>query len=81
MAGKLLKSMHGTQDASKIFQDDYQSYLRQEGAEFSRLCPSLFKISSRGLLGAVHGYDFMVVGEPENLEWFDKVLNQKYTAR
>ena len=81
MAGRLLKSMYGTQDASKIFQDDYQGYLRQEGAEFSRLCPSIFKISSRGLLGAVHGDDFMVVGEPENLKWFDEVLNRRYTAR
>ena len=81
MAGRLLKSMYGTQDASKIFQDDYQGYLRQEGAEFSRLCPSIFKISSRGLLGAVHGDDFMVAGEPENLKWFDEVLNRRYTAR
>eukprot|EP00435_Cladocopium_sp_Y103_P034158 s1161_g8.t1 len=81
MAGRLLKSMYGTQDASKIFQDDYQGHLRKHGAQFSRLCPSLFNIPERGLIGAVHGDDFMVVGEPEQLRWFDKLLNERYTAR
>ena len=81
MAGRLLRSLYGTQDASKIFQDDYQGYLRQHGAEFNRLCPSLFKISARGLLGAVHGDDFMLVGEEADLKWFDEILNKRYTAR
>ena len=79
MMGKLLRSMYGTQDASQIFQKDYQEWLKGNGAEFSALCPAIFKV--KNLIGLVHGDDFLVVGSLEELEWFDKTLNAKYTAR
>ena len=81
MVGKVLRSIYGTQDASKIFQLDYQSWLGKNGATFCALCPSLFKVEDKGLLGLVHGDDFMVTGNKESLKWFDKVLNERYTAR
>ena len=79
MMGKLLRSMYGTQDASQIFQKDYQELLKKEGAAFCALCPAIFKM--KGMIGLVHGDDFLVVGNMEELKWFDKVLNDKYTAR
>ena len=81
MVGRLLRSMYGTQDASKIFQDDYQSWMRDQGAEFCKLCPSLFRFVDRDLLGLVHGDDFLVVGAQPDLQWLDGVLNSRYTAR
>eukprot|EP00435_Cladocopium_sp_Y103_P033093 s1902_g8.t1 len=79
MMGKLLRSMYGTQDASQIFQKDYQSWLKDKGASFSALCPAVFKM--KGMIGLVHGDDFLVVGTMTELTEFDKVLNAKYTAR
>eukprot|EP00435_Cladocopium_sp_Y103_P070140 s53_g34.t1 len=79
MMGKLLRSMYGTQDASQIFQKDYQDWLKSKGAAFSALCPAVFKMG--GMTGLVHGDDFLVVGTMAELKEFDKVLNDKYTAR
>ena len=81
MIGRLERSMYGTQDASHIFQQDYTDYARKEGAEFSALCPAVFKFKDKDLIGLVHGDDFLVVGEYENLCWLDKLLNKRYTAR
>ena len=81
MVGRLLRSMYGTQDASQIFQKDYTSHLEPLGAEFCKLCPAIFRVKEKGLIGLVHGDDFLVDGELEGLKWFDKVLNDKYKAR
>ena len=81
MAGKLLKSMYGTQDASRIFQCDYTELITKEGGEFSALCPAIFKIDKWEVIGLVHGDDFLVVGADESLREVDKMLNSRYTAR
>ena len=81
MLGRLLRSMYGTQDASKIFQDSYTNYLGKHGATFCPLCPSIFRFEQRGLQGVVHGDDFLVLGSGEDLRWLDGILNAKYTAR
>ena len=73
--------MYGTQDASKIFQEDDQEWLKQNGGTFCQLCPARFRFKERGLLGLVHGDDFLVVGEDAQLRWLDGVLNKKYTAK
>ena len=81
MCGRLERSMYGTQDASKIFQEDYTAWLTSQGAEFSKLCPAVFKFEEKGLVGVVHGDDFLVTGSYESLQWLDKILNTKYMAR
>ena len=81
MVGRLLRSMYGTQDASKIFQDDYHKFLETKGATFCKLCPAIYKVEDRDVIGLVHGDDFLVVGADEDLKWLDKVFNEKYTAR
>lgn len=35
----------------------------------------------QGLIGLVHGDDFLVAGEDAGLQWLNKLLNSKYTAR
>lgn len=55
--------------------------MKSKGAEFSSLCPSLFKIPAKQLVGLVHADDFLVIGNKENLKWMDQVLNERYTAR
>jgi len=79
MVGRLLRSMYGTQDASQIFQKDYQCWLKSQGAQFSALCPAVFQV--KNMMGLVHGDDFLLVGSEEELRWFDEILNAKYTAR
>ena len=81
MCGRLLRSMYGTQDASHIFQKDYSNWLCEKGAEFSPLCPALFKIEGMDLCGLVHGDDFMATAADEELMELDKILNTRYTAR
>ena len=81
MVGRLLRSMYGTQDASKIFQMDYQGLMEKEKGEFSKLCPALFRFQERGIIGLVHGDDLLVLAEDDQLTWMDGVLNSKYTAR
>ncbi|CAK9008497.1 unnamed protein product, partial [Durusdinium trenchii] len=81
MVAELMRSMYGTQDASKIFEEDYQGWLKQNGGTFCSLCPAIFRFEERGLLGLVHGDDFLVVGEYAQLRWLDGILNKKYTAK
>ena len=82
MVAKLTRSVYGTQDASKILQEDYQGWLlKQNGGTFCPLCPAIFRFEERGLLGLVHGDDFLVVGEDAQLRWLDGILNKKYTAK
>lgn len=81
MVGLLLRSMYGTQDAARIFQEDYQGWMPQKGAKFCKLCPSLFRVEERQLLGLVHGDDFLAVGPAESLKWLGQVLSERYTAR
>ena len=77
MIGKLCRSMYGTQDASKIFQDDYSQWLIQHGGTFCPLCPALFQFKDRGLGGLVHGDDFLVVGEHKDLMWLDEIFQSE----
>eukprot|EP00913_Durusdinium_trenchii_P009578 g8998.t1 len=81
MVAKLQRSMYGTQGASKIFQEDYRKWLEQHGGTFCPLCPAIFRFKEHGLIGLVHGDDFMVVGSMIQLKWLDNILNQKYTAK
>ncbi|CAJ1391015.1 unnamed protein product [Effrenium voratum] len=67
--------------AKEVFQGDYIGWLKEHGAEFCALCPAIFKIAERRLIGLVHGDDFMVKGNGANLQWLDGVLNTRYTAR
>ena len=81
MVGILRRSMYGTQDAARIFQEDYQQWLKENGAEFSKICPAMYKFKEKDLIGLVHGDDFVAVGTDESLMWLDEVLNKKYKAR
>ena len=81
MIGRLLRSMYGTQDAAHIWEADWQQWLKANGGEFSPLCPALFKVPERGIIGLVHGDDFAAVGSEEDLAWLNGVLNERYTAR
>ena len=81
MVGRLKPSLYGTQDAAKIFQTEYEGWLKKHGAQFSKVCPSIFNIEQQGLIGVVHGDDFLVVGEKSGLKWMDQQLNARYTAR
>lgn len=81
MCGKLNRSMYGTQDASRIFQKDWNQVLANHDFEIGKLCPATFKHKTRNMWGMVHGDDFLVLANDVDLQFMDSVLRSKYKVR
>ena len=79
--GLLLRSMYGTQDASNLWQEDYAGTLAQRGYVPGRSNPAVF-LSHRGdgrML--VHGDDFVLLADDEEIQVVEQLLKSKYTVK
>ena len=85
MVGRLVKSMYGTQDASHLWQLDYVELLCNPegpgGFERGRHNAALFLNKLLDVRMAVHGDDFMVLGDDEGLEHADELLRSRYPTK
>ena len=81
--GRLVKSMHGTRDASHIWQLDYVNLICGELGGFRRGKHSavLFHNLNQYLRMAVCGYDFVCLSDDDGLKHIDSLLKSKYTAK
>ena len=79
--GLLLRSMYGTQDVSNLWQEDYTGTLAQRGYVPCQSNPAVF-LSYRGdgrML--VHGDDFVLLADDEEIQVVEQLLKSKYTVQ
>ena len=65
--GRLLKSLHGTLDAARNWEEEYSSYLESIGFIRGISTPSVFYHESREIRVVAHGDDFTLLGWREQL--------------
>ena len=80
---RLIKSMHGTQEASHIWQLDYVTLICGELRGFRRgkHSASVFQNPNEDVRMAVHGDDFVCLSDDDGLNHIDKILKSKYTTK
>ena len=80
--GRLVKSMYGTQDASRIWQLDQVNLICGEFGSFRRgnYRAALFHNPNQDVRLAVHGDDFLCWSDDDGLKHIDSLLKSKYTA-
>ena len=66
--------MYGTQDASNIWQEDYSELLATGGYKRRVSNGSVFYCEEDDSRVSVHGDDFMVLGDQEAIDRFEKLL-------
>ena len=69
--------MYGTRDAAQNWAAAYTKYLLSLGFEQGRASRCNFQHKSRDIRLTVHGDDFLVVADAEQLEWLDVKLRQQ----
>ena len=73
--------MYGTRAAADGWQQEYSGFLRSIGFRQGAACPCLFINSDRQLAVSVHGDDFTTAGPKCEIDWFEKLLEQKYELK
>ena len=81
--GSLIKSMHGTQDASHIWQLDHVNLICGELGGFRRgkHSAALFHNANEDVRMAVHGDDFVCLSDDDGFKHTDSLHKSKYTAK
>ena len=81
--GRLFKSMHGTQDASHIWQLDYVNLIRGEVGGFrrSKHSAALLHTPNQYVRMAMRGDDFVCLSDDDVVKHIDSLHKSKYTAK
>ena len=69
MCGRLLKSLYGTRDAARNWEEEYSTYLQSIGFLRGVSSPSVFYHPTREVRVVVHGDDFTFLGWRGQLLW------------
>eukprot|EP00971_Amphidinium_carterae_P039032 767280-Amphidinium_carterae.1 len=78
MCGLLLGSMYGTQDASQIWQKDYAKLLGGQHWKQGDSNGALFYDTVIEAKADVHGDDFLMLADDEDIQAMDDVLKSRY---
>ena len=81
MCGLLLKSMYGTRDAAQNWEFEYSEFMESIGFKRGDAVPCLFNHPKKALKIAVHGDDFTILGDEEDLNWFKKKISEKFEIK
>ena len=74
-------SLYGTRDAAQNWNEEYISTLKSWGFEVGKSSPCNFKHPVREITMTVHGDDFAVVGESQQLNWLKEKMKGKYDIK
>jgi len=77
---KLLRTMYGTQDASRIWQDTYKAPLEEKKYQRGTSNAAVFKGPNREK-ALVHGDDFLILATQKSIDEFEEVLLKKFKLR
>ena len=79
--GRLNLTLYGTRDAAQNRVVAYTKYLLSPGFEQGRASRCNFQLKGRDIRLIVHGDDFLVVADAEQLAWRDVKLRQQYDMK
>ena len=79
--GLLRKHMYGTRAEADGWQQEYSGFLKGIGFAQGQACPCLFLHRARGLAISVHGDDFTTCGPKVEIDWFERLLEEKYELK
>ena len=79
--GILQKSLYGTRDAARNFQQHVRGIMTQAGFRVGRYSPCTFWHPQRMIKTFVHGDDFVSVGTEAQLNWMEGYLKKKFEVK
>ena len=81
MCGKLHKSLYGTRDATQNWEHEYIEFLESAGFKSGVASPCIFINEDKQIRVVVHGDDFTILGDPEQLDWFRNKISDKFEVK
>lgn len=81
MVGLLLKSLYGTRDAAHNWVEEVAKFMIQNGFKRGRYNPCLYVNASMDIQVMVHGDDFASVSSRQGLDWFLKLLEERFEVK
>ena len=79
--GTLKASLYGTRDASMNWQEEVSKCMAKWGFNVGRYNPCMYHHPARKMRCLVHGYDFVCVGESEELRWLEEHLKSRFEIK
>ena len=80
--GRLVYNLYGTRMAASAWEADYgEKMVQQWGFERGGSCPCIFRHTSRPICVIVHGDDFVILGDDEQIDWFKGRMNTAYQCK
>jgi hypothetical protein len=81
MCGRLNNSMYGTRDAAQNWEYEYSGFLEGIGFTRGRCTPCVFHHVEKNMRMVVHGDDFTVLANAEELDWFRNKISEKFEVK
>ena len=81
MCARLNKAMYGTRDAAQNWDYEYCDFMESIGMVRGVASPCVFFNEERQLRAVVHGDDFTIVGNEEQLDWFRRMISERYEVK
>ena len=76
-----MRCVDGTRDARAIWEDTFRTVLEAADFKSGIASPCIFYHAKRDLTCAVHGDDFTTLGNDENLDWFQQVMEKAFEIK
>ena len=77
----LEKSLYGTRDAAKNFQQEVKKFMTSIGFKQGGYNASTYFHKKKGLKTIVHGDDFVTVGSRQDAKWMDDQLKERFEIK
>ena len=81
MVGLMVRCVYGTRDAGAIWEETFRSVLESAGFTSGVASPCIFHHKDRNVTVVVHGDDFTSLGNDDNLDWFQKVMEAAFEIK
>ena len=73
-----VRCVYGTRDAGKLWEDTYTLVMESLGFKAGESNPCIFWNEERQLMCVVHGDDFTTLGLDEDLDYFEKKIQESF---
>ena len=81
MCGKLIKALYGTRDAAQCWEREYVKFMTRIGFVCGKSSPCIFWHAEKGIRAVVHGDDFTIMGQRDELDWFRAEMRKSFTIK
>ena len=79
--GKLIHWLYGCRPAAQAWEEHFSELLKKNGFTRLKSVPVAFVHEERGMMGVVHGDDFVWEGRDRDLDWILEVMQGEYELK